>query len=117
MVEFKIFKNKKGVWIEIKSIKQIKQEIIDFVGNEKPEFWGYFCDYDWVVFCWIFGKMIELPDNFPKYCLDLKQEMFMLNLDKEWKRKNCPDPEGEHNALIDARWNRQLHTAINIFNR
>lgn len=30
-----------------------------------PEFYGYYCDYDWVVFCWLFGKMIDLPKDFP----------------------------------------------------
>lgn len=39
-----------------------------------PEFYGYYSDYDWVVFCWIFGLMIDLPEGFPMYCIDLKQE-------------------------------------------
>lgn len=37
------------------------------------EFYAYFAGYDWVVFCWNFGKMIDLPDGFPMYCRDLKQ--------------------------------------------
>lgn len=41
--------------------------------DDKPEFYGYFADYDWVVFCWLFGKMIDLPKSFPYYCKDLKQ--------------------------------------------
>lgn len=77
-----------------------------------PEFWGYFCDYDWVVFCWLFGAMVDLPKGWPMLCLDLKQEMMQLNLTKEWKQRVCPDPEEEHNALADARWNYQLHRAI-----
>jgi hypothetical protein len=36
-------------------------------------FYGYYCDYDWVTFSWIFGKMIDLPNGFPMYCIDLKQ--------------------------------------------
>lgn len=43
------------------------------IGHLKPEFYGYYCDYDWVVFCWLFGKMIDLPKGFPMYCRDLKQ--------------------------------------------
>jgi len=39
----------------------------------KPEFYGYYCDYDWVVFCWLFGRMADLPKHFPMYCKDLKQ--------------------------------------------
>lgn len=39
----------------------------------KPEFYAYYADYDWVAFCWLFGKMIDLPKGFPMYCIDLKQ--------------------------------------------
>ena len=77
-----------------------------------PVFWGYFADYDWVVFCWIFGRMIDLPKGFPMYCKDLKQLMDEYGLSKEWKRENNPDPKGEHNALVDAKWNLQLYKSI-----
>ena len=94
------------------TIDVIKEEILIFIGETKPEFWAYYADYDWVLFCRIFGRMIELPRHFPMYCMDLKQVMVHMNLDKEWKRANCPDPEGEHNALVDARWNLQLYNTI-----
>jgi hypothetical protein len=59
---------------------QISEDIKDFIGSyrddfEEPEFYGYFCGYDWVCFCWLFGKMIDLPEGFPMYCRDLKQVM------------------------------------------
>lgn len=78
----------------------------------QPEFYGYYADYDWVVFCWLFGKMIDLPKGFPMYCRDLKQMMDDNGLTKEWKQKECPDPVGEHNALIDAKWNFDLYKKI-----
>jgi hypothetical protein len=81
----------------------------------QPEFYGYYADYDWVVFCWIFGRMIDLPKGFPMYCRDLKQMLDDNILTKEWKRDNCPDPEGEHNALIDAEWNKKLYEKIMYF--
>ena len=37
------------------------------------EFYGYYSDYDWVVFCQLFGRMMDLPKEFPMYCKDLKQ--------------------------------------------
>jgi len=37
------------------------------------EFYAYYADYDWVVFCWLFGRMIDLPTGFPMSCKDLKQ--------------------------------------------
>ena len=91
---------------------QIRKEIIDFIGDDKPEFYAYYADYDWVVFCWIFGRMIDLPKNFPMYCKDLKQIMDELQLNSEWKKKNCSDPKGEHNALVDAKWNMKLYNQM-----
>jgi hypothetical protein len=98
-----------------------------------PEFYGYYCDYDWVVFCQLFGKMIDLPKGFPMYCFDLKQELdrkvlkcglwinsadleFRINalkFDKDLAYLNYPKQTNEHNALADARFNKQLHQFLN----
>ena len=71
-----------------KSNNQISKEIEEFVNGERDgehkieilgrtdnsiEFYAYYADYDWVVFCWLFGTMINLPKGFPMYCIDLKQ--------------------------------------------
>jgi len=85
---------------------QIKTEILNFIGNDKPEFWGYYADYDWVVFCWLFGSMIDLPNGWPMYCRDLKQLMDTVSINR---KVSFPAPKGEHNALIDAIWNKKLH--------
>ena len=83
---------------------EIKQRLLDFfAGDPSPEFWGYYADYDWVIFCWIFGQMTDLPKGFPMYCRDLNQL-----LDESGKEK-IPDPENEHNALDDALWNMKLY--------
>jgi len=103
------------------------------------EFYAYYADYDWVVFCWLFGKMIDLPKGFPMYCRDLKQmlddkSISLLDTDimkfsfelQDFKavksgnyldyisaiknHKDYPkqDPSKSHNAIEDARWNKQL---------
>lgn len=51
---------------------QMGQVVRDWIVG-KPEFWGYYADYDWVVFCWLFGAMINLPQGWPMYCRDIKQ--------------------------------------------
>jgi 3' exoribonuclease, RNase T-like len=88
----------------------------------KPNFYGYYADYDWVVFCWLFGKMVDLPVGFPMYCKDLKQMMcnilnnsslgnspelfaYKNNIDKH---PDYPKQTNEHNALSDAKWNYKL---------
>lgn len=102
-----------------KPVKTIAQELLEFFGCSYEdgnwyapngiEIYGYFADYDWVVFCSLFGRMIDLPKGFPMYCRDLKQMMDERGLSKEWKQENCPDPVGEHDALVDALWNYTLY--------
>lgn len=75
--------------------KQIAQDILEFVNSKQKsyesrfhdpamkglvelpmtpiQFYAYFADYDWVLFCSLFGRMIDLPLNFPMYCRDIKQ--------------------------------------------
>jgi len=102
--------------------------------TEKPEFYAYYADYDWVVFCSLFGRMIDLPKEFPMYCVDLKQyiddaankfmsfgvgthtagdkvypDNFEMALDWVKSRRNYPKQENEHNALDDAKWNYELY--------
>jgi 3' exoribonuclease, RNase T-like len=81
-------------------------------GYTEPEFYGYYSDYDWVVFCSLFGRMIDLPKGFPMYCKDLKQYFDdMQNLCK-YDLKQQPDypkQDYEHSALDDAKWNVQLY--------
>jgi hypothetical protein len=73
--------------------------VADFCSG-RPEFWGYYADYDWVAFCQLFGTMMDLPDRFPRYCRDIKQ------LADELGNPKLPEqPEVVHNALADARWN------------
>ena len=71
------------------------------MAGDKPEFWGYYADYDWVVLCQLFGTMMDLPKGWPMYCRDIKQ------LCDEIGNPRLPEQgKGEHHALADARWNR-----------
>ena len=81
----------------------------EYLKNDKIEFYGYYADYDWVVFCWIFGRMIDLPKGFPMYCKDLKQMMDRENIKRE---KIHTEPATEHSALEDARWNLKLYNYL-----
>lgn len=90
----------------------------------KPEFYAYYADYDWVGFCWLFGRMIDLPIGFPMYCKDLKQVSDNVYderkksyeagggknfISKLSKHPDYPQQKNEHNALADARWNLELY--------
>jgi len=145
-----------------KDNQQIASEIIDFCDDNKNtrsfhlaqslsnkptnpnyrtiEFYTYYGAYDWVVFCWLFGKMIDLPKDFPMFSIDLKVMLddklkskitlhsrignVHFNADKinsgdysevlSWTkgRLDYPKQENEHNALDDAKWNKKLYEFI-----
>ena len=130
-----------------KTNKQISEEIKDFVYSKEDvlynhedcktnhigevrsniQFYGYYSDYDWVVFCWLFGKMIDLPKGFPMYCIDLEQMMDEVikrpviggpifgyrNITDLKNDSNYPKQTNEHNALADAKWNYKLYKFLN----
>lgn len=91
-------------WDRRCALDEMESQILLFCDREKygkPEFWGYYSDYDWVVFCQIFGAMVDLPKGWPMYCRDIKQLC-----DEKGNPKLPEQGKGEHNALADARWNR-----------
>ena len=77
---------------------------------EPPEFWAYFADYDWVAFCQLWGRMIDLPKGFPMFCLDVKQIAHMRGLTA--KDVGLAKPGNEHDALADALWTRELYRKL-----
>jgi hypothetical protein len=93
-------------WIPV---AEIARRIQEFVG-EAPEFWAYYADYDWVLLCWCFGAMIDLPDTWPMFCLDLRQSM----QERDVARAQLPaqDKATSHDALADARWVRDAWTVV-----
>lgn len=115
--------------------KKYVGSIDSYKGN--PIFYSYYSAYDWVVFCWLFGKMIDLPKGFPMYCIDLKQMLDdkaynlpitnrkytdeIVNKGSTFKERlnaikslvNYPKQNNEHNALADAKWNLELYKFLN----
>lgn len=94
---------------------EIRGDILSFVrydntGKEldgQPEFWAYFADYDWIVFCQLFGRMKDVPIDFPMFCFDLKQWYEQLG------RPAIPRQiSDQHDALEDARWNKQVWESL-----
>jgi hypothetical protein len=77
----------------------IASAFVEFAG-EKPEFWAYYADYDWVALCQLFGTMMDLPKGWPKICYDLRQWLDMNG----YKNVKQPDAADAHSALADAIW-------------
>lgn len=129
------------------SNRLIKHQILEFThcyrdglfyrNDKSPKFYGYYSDYDWVLFCSLFGRMIDLPKGFPMYCIDVKQELDQVAADKLlntgfWRSKGIgispltvkqaieviktfpgyPQDYGHHDALGDAKWVQELYRFI-----
>ena len=91
---------------EYKTRSQIRNDVLTFAGQDNPEFWAYYADYDWVVLCQLFGRMVDLPDGWPYYCRDLKQ--LIDSIDKT----ELPECKDKHHALADARWVKQVYESL-----
>lgn len=86
--------------------EKIKQEFYIFCGP-CPEFWAYFCTYDWWLLMKLMGGFDKLPSHWPKYCNELKT-LRVLGY-------NAPVPDQittEHHALNDALWNKIIYEAL-----
>jgi hypothetical protein len=100
-----VFEHNASPW---KTRAQIRDGLRAFVGDDKPEWWGYYSAYDHVALCQLFGTMMDLPKGWPFYTRDLKQWCDALG------NPQLPEQgKGEHHALADARWNRQAWEYLN----
>lgn len=88
----------------VKNKIQIAEDVKRFVTSQvNPKLWAWYGAYDHVVLCQLFGSMIDLPQGFPMWTNDLKQEV------ERRRRGNSapilPNQLGvEHDALNDAMW-------------
>lgn len=80
---------------------QIAHDVRQFVGF-RPEFWTYFGSYDWVLLCQLYGRMLDVPEHWPNFPMDVQQERVRLRV------KDLPEMAGPaHNALADAIWTKR----------
>jgi len=92
------------------TVDKIKDAILNFVGADTPEWWGYCSGYDHVVLSQIFGTMMDLPKGWPHYTGDLKQTLDQCG----WRKDEMieVDEDEAHNALFDAKWTKELSEKI-----
>lgn len=87
------------VW---KSAATIRREVLAFLtsGSGRPELWAWVGAYDHVVLAQLWGDMAGLPRSLPRYTRELRQY---------WEFAGKPAlpgvPDGNHDALVDARHN------------
>ncbi|GAB3081297.1 polyadenylate-specific 3'-exoribonuclease AS [Corynebacterium aquatimens] len=93
------------VW---KSRARIRQEIFEFLTTQDayPELWAWVGAYDHVVLAQLWGDMAGLPREIPRFTRELKQYWEMCG-----RPKLPPVPDGNHDALVDARHNVEKFAA------
>lgn len=95
-------------YVRVMPHREIARELLAFLNPEEcePELWAWFGSYDHVAYAQLWGPMISLPTGLPQ----LTHELVQL-----WEDAGCPAKPVQvgdvHDALADARWNRQLWQA------
>lgn len=117
------------------SVNKIAAEVVDWVHSRQSshaqltpandilytpiQFYGYYADYDWVLFCSLFGGIMDLPKSFPIYCRDLKQmlDMKLESMDMTYKEtmiSNFKEVRNDLTAIADMK--DKLFWAKNLAN-
>jgi hypothetical protein len=93
-----------------KTEDQIRDDILNFVGNDKPEWWGWYSAYDHVALMQLWGPMATIPKGWPYFTRDIKQYCDQLDNPELPKQSSI-----QHNALHDARWNRNVWNCLHDY--
>lgn len=89
--------------------ERVRDFLQDCITPTSPlHLWAYYGAYDHVVHSQIFGRMIDLPKGFPMWTHELMQE-----IERDPDVTLPPEPRVAHNALEDARWNRDVFRVLN----
>lgn len=84
----------------------IRDELAAFVIGDDIEFWTMCAWPDWSLVVRLFGRFEEVPNSWPMACWDLWQLEAELGITRT---ERLPEPEGVHNALIDARYHQRIY--------
>lgn len=88
---------------------QIRDELASFVTGDDIEFWSMCAWPDWSLVVRLFGRFEDIPDSWPMACWDLWQLEAALGVGRA---ERLPEPEGVHNALVDARYHQRIYESL-----
>lgn len=91
---------------------QIRDELAAFVIGPDIEFWAMCAWSDWSLVVRLFGRFEDTPTSWPMACWDLWQLESELGLTRD---DRLPEPEGVHDALIDARYHKRIYECLREF--
>lgn len=100
----------KPEWVIANEVRDFLLEGATLTGSDQvvldaPELWAYYGAYDHVALMQLWGKMIRKPEGIPMFTHNLIQLIEPLGgLDIA--------ESSQHDALADARWNRELYRSV-----
>jgi 3' exoribonuclease, RNase T-like len=85
--------------------EQMEHDLLDFIDNDKPEFYGWITSYDFIMLCQIFCGFENLPSIWPHYIKDLQCVLDERGISDS----ELPQQDGiAHNALADVLYVKSL---------
>jgi hypothetical protein len=81
---------------------RIRADLLAFLTEpgDEIELWAWYCAYDHVALCQLWGSMVDLPRQIPRFTHELRQRW------EDVGRPALPSaPPNQHDALADARHN------------
>ena len=88
---------------------EIAKQVLDYLRDDpSPQFWGYYCASDWVMFMHLL-RGVTIPPKFPIYCGELAQEIARLKL----SLRDLPrTPSLGQDIIGDVEWCRSVYWYI-----
>lgn len=92
-----------------RSRAKLRADLFAFLSapGEEIELWAWYCAYDHVVLCQLWGSMVDLPRQIPRFTHELRQRW-----EDAGRPMLPPSPPDQHDALADARHNLARWQAI-----
>lgn len=102
--------NARQIWCSRDGLRDAVMRFCDPEKYGPLELWADYAAYDHVALCQLFGRMIELPPNWPMYTNDLQQALYLRGKTEDELPQQV---DRLHNALADARHLRAIWKYLN----
>lgn len=95
------------VWLDRQHLRDGLYRFLVPQPGVTPQLWAWVGAYDHVALCQLWGSMVDLPDDLPRYTNELHQYWVSCG-----RPPLPPVPPDAHDALADARHNLAKYRAI-----
>jgi 3' exoribonuclease, RNase T-like len=94
------------------SREEMRVSLLEFIGDIVPTFWSYgSAPWDWLALAQLFPLEERVPDGWQYSAYDVSCLVELAGIRLGDPRLPQPPPN-QHHALVDARWARDVHRAV-----